>query len=93
MEMLAKYESAVVKNLTKSMDKIRNMYPEMKSTVSSYDEVSAGIYEWHKDNELEVFTTGNSINDSRGRAISSALSKVANPISQKDFRACLIIPT
>ena len=91
MAMLGKYEDAVIKNLTKSMDKIKDMYPEMKSTASSYDEVSAGIYEWHKRNELEVFTTGENINDSRGRAISQSLKKVANPISSKDFRSCLVI--
>ena len=91
MKALAKYEDAVIKNLTKSMDKIRHMYPEMKSTSSSYDEVSTGIYEWHKDNELELFTTGDSISDSRGRAISSSLGKVTNPISSKDFRSALVI--
>ena len=91
MEMLSKYENAVVSNLTKSMDKIRHMYPEMRSTSSSYDKVAVGIYEWHKVNEREVFTTGDSISDSRGRAISSALGKVTNPISSKDFRSCLVI--
>ena len=91
MSALSKYEDAVIKNLTKSMDKIRHLYPEMKSTISSYDEVSVGIYEWHKRNDLEVFTTGENINDSRGRAISSCLSKVANPIANKDFRSALII--
>ena len=91
MKALAKYEDAVIKNLTKSMDKIRHLYPEMRAGLSSYDNVSAGIYEWHKDNELEVFTTGENVSDSRGRAISAALSKVANPISNKDFRAALVI--
>lgn len=91
MTALAKYEDAVIKNLTKSMDKIRVMYPEMQSSISSYDEVSAGIYEWHKDNEYEVFTTGDNVSDSRGRAISQSLGKVANPISSKDFRAALVI--
>jgi len=91
VDMLKKYESTVVSNLTKSMDKVRHMYPEMKTTDSSYDEVSKGIYEWHTNNPLEVFTTGENINDSRGRAISSCLSKVFNPISNKDARACLVI--
>jgi len=90
-EMLAKYEETVVKNLTKSMEKVRHMHPEMKTTDSSYDEVSKGIYEWHMRNPTEVFTTGDNINDSRGRAISSCLSKVFNPISNKDARACLVI--
>lgn len=91
MKALDKYEEAVKKNLTKSMDKIRHMYPEMDSSISSYDNVSVGIYDWHKDNELEILTTGENVSDSRGRAISSSLSKVANPISSKDFRASLVI--
>jgi hypothetical protein len=91
MEALARYEGAVNLNLVKSMDKIRHQYPEMKSTTSSYDNVSVGIYQWHKENQLETFTTGDSISDSRGRAISQCLSKVANPISSKDFRAALVI--
>lgn len=91
MQTLKKYSKAVKLNLTKSMDKIRHMYPEMKSTTSSYDSISEGIFDYHAENEMEVFTTGNSISDSRGRAISNCLSKVANPIGNKDFRASLII--
>ena len=91
MLTLAKYEKAVVKNLTKSMDKVRHLYPEMKNTSSSYDSVSVGIYEWHKSNRFEIFTTGENVNDSRGRAISSCLSKVANPVGSKDFRSALVI--
>lgn len=91
MYALNKYEKAVKLNLTKSMDKIRQDYPEMRSTEASYDVVSVGIYDWHDGNKHEVFTTGDSISDSRGRAISQALKKVANPISSKDFRAALVI--
>ena len=90
-EMMAKYESTITSNLIKSMDKVRHMYPDMKTTDSSYDEVSKGIYDWHMRNPEEVFTTGENINDSRGRAISSCLSKVFIPISNKDARACLVI--
>lgn len=91
MAALSKYEDAVKLNLTKSMDKIRHIYPEMKTSGSSYDAVSVGIYEWHKENQLETFTTGDSISDSRGRAISQCLGKVFNPISSKDARASLVI--
>ncbi len=91
VDKLAQYEDAVVKNLTKSMDKVRGMYPEMKSSKSSYDEVSVAIYEWHKANSEELFTTGKNVSDSRGRAISDCLRKVTNPISNKDFRSCLIV--
>jgi len=91
MEALSEFEEAVKLNLTKSMDKIRHIYPEMKSSTSSYDNVSVGIFDYHKENELEVFTTGDNINDSRGRAISNCLSKVFNPIGSKDARASLVI--
>ena len=91
MAKLKEYETAVKLNLTKSMDKIRQDYPEMQCDSASYDNVSCGIFDWHNDNRDETFTTGDSISDSRGRAISQALKKVANPISSKDFRAALVI--
>lgn len=91
MDALGKYEKAVKLNLTKSMDKIRDEYPEMKSESFSYDVVSTGIYDLYSQQKLETYTTGESISDSRGRAISQALTKVANPISSKDFRAALVI--
>lgn len=91
MDALNKYEEAIKLNLTKSMDKIRKNYPEMKASNSSYDNVSVAIYDWHYDNQMETFTTGENINDSRGRAISDGLRKVANPISSKDFRSALVI--
>lgn len=91
MAKLEQYEEAVKLNLTKSMDKIRKDYPEMQTDSASYDVVSCGIFDWHNNNRMETFTTGDSISDSRGRAISQALKKVANPISSKDFRAALVI--
>jgi hypothetical protein len=89
--VLDKYEKAVKLNLTKSMDKIRNDYPEMRSDSSSYDQVVVGIYDWYRDNQHGTYTTGDNINDSRGRAISQSLRKAMNPISSKDARAALII--
>lgn len=91
MTTLNKYSKAVKLNLTKSMDKIRHLYPEMKSSTSSYDAVSEGIFDYHLQNETEIFTTGDSVSDSRGRAISNCLSKVFNPIGCKDARASLVI--
>lgn len=91
MASLDSYRKPVTLNITKSMDKIRAMYPEMKADQTTYDNVCTGIYSWHSINYDEVFTTGNNINDSRGRAISNALTKVMNPISLKDARAALVI--
>ncbi len=80
------------KNLTKSMDKIAQICPNLKHDKASYDTISVDMLDWHISNKDEIFTRGNSYNDSRGRAISSVLSKIANPISNKDFRALLVIP-
>lgn len=91
MEALGRYEEAVKLNLVKSMDKIRKDYPEMRTDSASYDAVATGIFDWHKENEYEVFTTGNSISDSRGRAISDCLKRVFNPIGNKDARCALVI--
>ena len=91
MLVLDDHKETVGLNITKAMDKIREYYPEMRDDEASYASISTGIYNWHSDNAEEVFTTGNNINDSRGRAISDALTKVMNPISLKDARASLII--
>ena len=91
MDKLSDYEGSGKLNLVKSMDKIRQMYPEMRSDSATYDSVCSGLFDWHNDNADETFTTGNSISDSRGRAISDCLSKATNPITNKDFRASLII--
>ena len=91
MAKLSDYESAVKLNLVKSMDKIRQIYPEMRSDSATYDSVCSGLFDWHNENRNDTFTTGNSISDSRGRAISECLSKTTNPITNKDFRSCLVI--
>ena len=91
MGKLSEYESPVKLNLTKSMDKIRKMYPNMRNTSDAYDSVCVGLFDWHRDNADNVFTTGKNISDSRGRAISDCLSKATNPIINKDFRSCLQI--
>ena len=88
---LGEYRDAVEKNLVKSMDKVREFFPEMGTEDYSYDKVSIGIYELMSENPLITYTTGDSISDSRGRAISQCLKNVANPISSKDFRAALVI--
>lgn len=91
IEKLKEYEDAVIKNLVKSMDKVREFYPEMQSEDYAYDKVSIGIFELMCLEPSQTYTTGDSISDSRGRAISQCLKSVANPISSKDFRSALVI--
>lgn len=87
-----KYKEDICKNFTKGMDKVREQFPEMKTDEASYDKVSEGIVDFYNDNPEEIYTTGNNLSDSRGRAISSCLRKVGNPIGYKDMRALLVIP-
>ena len=91
-EYMDQYSEIIRRNLNKSMEKIAIMYPHMRSDTASYDVISSDILDYHLTTS-EEFTRGNNYNDSRGRAISSSLSKVANPISCKDFRALLVIPS
>lgn len=87
---LADYKDAVQANLTKSMDKIAQLYPEMVLDRASYDTISCDILQYHLDTDLVMSNGQNSI-DSRGRCIQGNLNKVANYVSCKDFRASLVI--
>lgn len=89
-QMMQDYSFIIQSNLTKSMDKIAQLHPNMRHDRASYDTISIEIFD-HLVQSDETYTRGNNYSDSRGRAISSALSKVANPISCKDMRSLLII--
>jgi len=89
-QMMQDYSTIIQQNLTKSMDKIAELHPKLRHDRASYDTISIDIFN-HLVQSDNTYTRGNNYSDSRGRAISSALSKVANPISCKDFRALLII--
>lgn len=90
-DSMYEYRDVIQANLTKSMDKIAEMNPSLRHDEASYDTISVEILNFHLTTD-ETFTRGSNENDSRGRAISNCLSKVANPISCKDFRAMLVIP-
>ena len=84
------YREAIELNLTKSMRELGLGSEEFNDDID-YASVSKEILDFHIENPNAVFTTGENINDSRGRAISSALSKVFNPISSKDARSLIVI--
>lgn len=90
-EAMAKYQHAITLNVTKGMKKVRVKFPEMDSDEASYDVVSVAIVDELATNP-GTYTMGSNYSDSRGRAIKDGLSKVANPIGYKDFRALLVIP-
>ena len=89
---MSEYADIIRLNLTKSMTYMATMYPAMRHDQASYDVISSDILDYYLTSD-EVYSRGNNFNDSRGRAISSSLSKVGNPISCKDFRALIVLPT
>lgn len=90
LEYMSKYRKPIQLNLTKSMDKIAEIWPELRHDKASYDTISIEMMEYYENSTAE-YTRGNNINDSRGRAISSCLGRIGNPISCKDFRSLLVI--
>ena len=84
------YREAIELNLTKSMRELGLDAEDFNDDID-YASVSKEILDFHIENPNQVFTTGENVNDSRGRAISSALSKVFNPISSKDARSLIVI--
>lgn len=94
-DYITDYYDVIRANATKSMDKVKAIIHasggEFVSDQATYDTISVDILEYHTQHKHEQFSRGDNYNDSRGRAISSGLSKVFNPISNKDARALLII--
>ena len=88
--MIEEYKPIIQANLTKSMDKIAEIWPELRHDKASYDTISVEMLNYYT-HSTEVYTRGDNYNDSRGRAISSSLGKIGNPVSSKDFRALLVI--
>ena len=89
-KFISKYRDAIELNLTKSMRELGLDGEDFNDDID-YASVSREILDFHVENPNAVFTTGENVNDSRGRAISSALSKVFNPISSKDARSLIVI--
>ena len=94
---LSMYRDEIIINTTKS---IRAAAAQTKATYdkdlvvdgADYESLSTEIVDYHMYSPDQTFTMGNSLIDSRGRAISTSLSKVFNPIGYKDARALLIGP-
>ena len=88
--MLAKYKEEIILNTTKSMRKLELEYDIFMDDVD-YKAISTEIVEHHMYSPDTEFCLGGHVSDSRGRAISAALSKVFNPIGFKDARSLLVI--
>lgn len=86
ISMVTKYYVVICKNLTKSM----RLLPTESTKEVAYDDVAVKILDYimyaNTPNAI-----GNSYIDSRGRLIKNLLSKVFNPISNKDARALIVV--
>lgn len=89
--MLAKHYETVLAESNKGMIKVLDKYPELKNDEANYGDIVEAIIDYLVDNQVTCNMGINNV-DSRGRAIKSHLSKVANPIGFKVFRALLVIP-
>lgn len=89
-DVLSQYLDGVISNTVKGMRKMRERY-DIPTDDASYDVVAAEIVT-SLAQEPVLLTQGGNVSDSRGRAIKASLSKVANPIGYKDFRALIVIP-
>lgn len=87
-----KYYDAIVKNVTKSIDMAIDKH-NLDLDGADYKSLSEEILQYHMYSPDSYMTMGDSYIDSRGRAISTALSKVFNPIGYKDARALIIGPS
>lgn len=89
---LVKYYDAILLNLTKSMDKIMVKYPTIKLDDSNYAVISKELLDFYIFHEGKEYNLEGNTSDSRGRAIYNGIKRVGNPISNKDFRSCLVVP-
>jgi hypothetical protein len=89
---LVKYYDAILANLTKSMDKIMVKYPTIKQDSTNYAVISKELLDHYIFHEDTVYNLEGNVSDSRGRAIYNGIRRVGNPISNKDFRSCLVVP-
>ena len=87
--MLHKYYDAIVANTIKGMAKIAEIHTLVEDG-ADYTSISKDIIDFHMYSAEEQFTLGANYNDSRGRAISSSLARIFNPIGFKDARALLV---
>lgn len=87
---MEEYASIIQQNLTKGMDKVAELHPNLRHDRASYDKISTDILEYHLTTN-DSFSSGNRKQDSRGRNIQGVTSTVAGYVGCKDFRALLEI--
>ena len=89
---MAKYYDAILLNLTKSMDKVMVKHPTISNDTANYAVISKELLDYYIFNEDTIYNLEGNTSDSRGRAIYNGLKRVGNPISNKDFRSCMVVP-
>ena len=90
-KMLWKYRKPIIQNVTKSMRKLAQQIDIALEDETGYAYISEELVNAYIAEPDKEFCMGKALMDSRGRAIFEGLSKVANPIGFKDFRALIKI--
>lgn len=88
---LNKYFDTIVLNTTKGIQKAIDKH-HLQLDGADYKSISIELLNYHRYSPDSFYSLGDSLSDSRGRAISSSLSKVFNPIGYKDARALVVGP-
>ena len=95
-DMIAKYYTPIVLNVVKSMDKLRakgKLGDTYLNDSANYEETAQIVLDTYLANYDARYNLESVASDPRGRAIFKALTRVFNPVSSKDARACLRMPS
>jgi hypothetical protein len=93
-EMVKKYRRPILKNMVKSIAKgieLGHIKQKFFSDRASYYEIANLLLDKYS-NEDRIYNSEYNKQDQRGRAIKNILKRVGNYISNKDFRALIIVP-
>lgn len=95
-DMLVKYYTPIVLNVIKSMTearKAKKLGDRYLSDAANYDQVAQQVIDLYIANPDAHYNLESVASDPRGRAVFKAMKRIFNPISSKDARACLRMPT
>lgn len=92
---LTEYRRPILINLIKSIRKgieLKHISSKFFADAVNYKEVASMLLDQYINNSTTSYNSECNVQDQRGRAIKKVLKRVGNYISNKDFRACLVIP-
>ena len=92
---LVKYRRPIlqtmIKSITKSVEK-GFITDKFFDTESNYMEMANLMLDHYIANPTASYNLERNLGENRGRSNFKAISRIGNPISYKDFRACMVVP-